>query len=213
MALRAVFFGSDDSAMLARVQALRKTIFVDRCGWQLRVEQDLEVDQFDGPHTIHLALQHEGALCGCFRAVRTDRPYLANTIFPELAAVFPYPARLDAWEVSRFGVLPGSRAVDLGRINYALMFAFAQWMRATSLVAVASLDHERFLRTLGIRTRRYGPPQVVGFSQGGRPLRAVAGEIAPALQEPAHLQRLLSSLHDVEIVHDASLFGPGRLSA
>lgn len=213
MALRAVYFGPENRAMVAQVQALRKAIFVDHCGWQLRVEGDREVDEFDGPDAVHLALQDDDGLCGCFRLMRTDRPYLASTVFPDLAVTRPYPTSADTWEVSRFGVLPGPRAAHHGRVNYAVMFAFAQRTAARALVAVAGLDHERFLRAIGIRTRRYGPPREIGRSHSGRPLQAVAGEIVPALQDASRLQELFNLIRNVEIVDDAELLGPGRVSA
>ena len=147
------------------------------------------------------------------RAWRTDRPYLAKDVFPTLAVVGPYPERADVWEISRFGVMPGDGAHALAYLNYALMFWFARQVGASSLVALADLTYERFLRTLSIRTRRYGPPRIIGTDARGRDLLAVAGEIPLAAQDPERLAALASLLTTVEITDAAEIFGPARVSA
>lgn len=206
----AVFCTGRDGALVDRIQRFRKTIFVDHCGWDLAVVDDRETDQFDTPDAVHSALFSGDEIQATFRATRTDRPYLAAAVFPQLAVVSPYPRRADVWEISRFGALADQAAA---RINYALMFAFAQRIGASSLVAIADLPYERFLRTIGIRTRRYGPPQIIGTNALGRELRAVAGEIPTLAQDPRCLGSLLALLDNVEITDVAQIFGPARVSA
>ncbi|HVL71796.1 MAG TPA: acyl-homoserine-lactone synthase [Beijerinckiaceae bacterium] len=208
--LRAVFCSETDNAQVVDdFSQFRKSFFVDRCGWTLPVDGSRERDQFDTPDAIYCVLYRNSEVVGGFRAIRTDHDYLAQTIFPQLATLRQYPRHRNAWEISRFGVLPGAG----GPINYALMLLFGQAQGAGALVAIADLQHERLLSRSGIRTRRYGPPQVVGERADGAPLVAVAGEIPLREQDGAKIRSLQSLLRHVEIDDEALVLGPARVSA
>jgi N-acyl-L-homoserine lactone synthetase len=200
-------------AVVDALYQLRKAIFVDVHGWDLRVVDGRERDQFDTPAAVHCALFRRDELIGGFRATRTDQDYLARNVFPQLAAVKAYPQRPDVWEISRFGVLPSEDRLETAKLNYSLMFRFAQLRRAAALVALADLTYERFLRTLGIRTRRYGPPQAIGTDREGEPLWAVAGEIPMAEQSGSRFQALLALAKQVEIEDETLVLGRIRVSA
>jgi N-acyl-L-homoserine lactone synthetase len=165
-----------DPAHVQTMFRLRKRLFVDQCGWMLNTIGDLERDQFDVWYTEHCLLFRGPDLVGGFRAIRTDYPYLTRSVFPQLA-VRRFPNRRTVWEISRFGVLPSAAEARTARLNYALMFRFAELRGAEALVAVADLTYERFLLRMNIRTRRFGPPQVIGVDRHGVELTAVAGEI------------------------------------
>ena len=184
---------ADDPQEVAKFYLFRKRLFVDKCGWELPFDELGERDQFDTPHTEHCLLYHEGVLVAGFRAIRTDFPYLAQTVFPQLASLRPFPCTTAAWEISRFGVMTSRNERVVARINYALMFRFAEMRRASSLVAIADLTYERFLSVLGIKTHRYGSPQEIGRNAFGEPLIAVAGEI------PLHDQSALRAAYFAEI--------------
>ena len=190
----------------------RKGLFVDRLGWELTVEDGRERDQFDTDAAVHCALFEGRQVIGGFRAIRTDHDYLAQTVFPYLASLKPYPRQRNAWEISRFGVSPGG-GVRPALLNYALMFRFAHTRQAAILVAVANLQHERLLARFGVRTRRYGPPQVVGETEDGSPMLAVAGEIPVREQTGPRFSSLLEFAKDVEIDDEALVLGPARVSA
>lgn len=212
MQLNAEFFDGRDAERVRAVQRLRKTIFVDGCGWRLLTIGDREADEFDADDTVHGVLSLDGAPCATLRAIRTDRPYLSRSVFPHLAVMSPYPQRRDAWEISRFGIVAG-HGPDIAAINYALMFHFALGVGASSLVATAEPIYERYLRRVGIRTRRYGPLLPIGTAVDGRVLQAVAGEIPISQQRPDALSALARLLHSVEISDATALLGPARLSA
>ncbi len=203
--VRAVFCRAiDEPAIVTNLQRLRKRLFIDHAGWALQTSGDLEIDQFDQPETSHCALYVDGALVGGFRAIRTDSPYLGETVFPQLASLREYPRRRDAWEITRFGILPEYASDSLARLNYGLMFLFAKTRQATSLVAVADLAYERYLRAIGIRTRRYGPPRVIGKDRLGRDHLCVAGEIPVGDQTTSRIAPLLALTDSIE-VNDATL--------
>lgn len=192
---------------------LRKELFVDGYGWNLSVANGRERDQFDAPETVHCMLYRDAKLIGGFRAIRTDRDYLVRCVFPHLASVRTFPQRRDAWEISRFGVLPVDRRLEAAKINYALMLRFAQMRGATALVALADLGYERFLKTLGIRTRRYGPPQIIGQDRAGNPIPAVAGEIPMFEQDDPRFHALAALAKQVEINDAAYVLGRSRIPA
>jgi acyl homoserine lactone synthase len=199
----------------ANVQAmlrLRKRLFVDQCGWKLTIDGDVERDQFDAWYTEHCLLFCGSELVGGFRAIRTDYPYLTQSLFPQLA-VRRFPNRQDVWEISRFGVLPVAGEAKSARLNYALMFRFAEIRGAQALVAMADLSYERFLERMNIRTRRFGPPQVIGTDRRGSPLTAVAGEIPIDEQNNPGLTKFLETGRQLEIYDATHVLGCSSISA
>jgi len=202
--------------LITRMMRLRHTLFVEERGWDLGSRDGLEQDEFDRDDTVHVGLFRGAELVGGFRAIRTDRPYLAATVFPTLASVARYPKRASAWEISRFGVRqqdPREAGRDAGRANYALMFRFAELRRATTLVAIADPTYERFLSSLGIRSRRYGPPQHLGRDATGRPLLLVAGDIPVLEQRGPGFERLISLARNLEVVDETLVLGREAISA
>lgn len=211
---RAIFCTEDQNREL--VDALlqfRKKLFVDILAWDLQVTNGRERDQFDNAAAIHCALFADEHLAGGFRAIRSDHEYLAQSVFPHLATLGRFPRRRDVWEISRFGVLPGRRHYRAARTNYALMFHFAQQRQASGLVAVVDLNHERFLGMLGIRTRRYGPPQTIGIGTNGQIITGVAGEIPVTEQGDSRFLALLAAAQSIEVNDETLVLGSERVSA
>lgn len=204
---------ADNPKEVARFYLFRKWLFVDKCGWELPFDDGGERDQFDRPDTEYGLLYSEDALVGGFRAIRTDRPYLAQTVFPQLATLRPFPRSVDAWEISRFGVMASHNERAVARINYAFMFRFAEIRQASSLVAIADLTYERFLSLLGIKTHRYGPAQEIGRNTFGEPLITVAGEIPLLAQEALRIAYFAEISKNLEIDDAAHVFGRSLVSA
>ncbi len=191
---------------------LRKRLFVDQCGWKLTTTGDVERDQFDAWYTEHCLLFCDQELVGGFRAIRTDYPYLTQSVFPQLA-VRRFPNRRNVWEISRFGVLPVAAEARASRLNYALMFRFAELRDAESLIAMADLSYERFLQRMDIRTRRFGPPQVIGADVNGRPLTAVAGEIPINEADNPGLRKFFDLGRQLEISDATHVLGRSSIPA
>lgn len=212
--LQAIFCTeSRNPGVVDQLYQFRKALFVDALGWNLAVQEGREQDQFDTNAAVHCALFCGGTLIAGFRAIRTDHPYLAQSVFPQLATFAPYPQRRDVWEISRFGIVPSESGSLTARLLYSLMFYFAQKSHANALVAIADLRYERFLAHIGIRTRRYGPPQVHGLDEAGRPLSIVAGDIPLANQGGHRFAALLKLVDNVEINDETLVLGSERLSA
>jgi N-acyl-L-homoserine lactone synthetase len=208
------FFLPESSPELAReVQEFRKDLFVDKLKWSLQTTNQLERDSFDESDCVYAAVYKNGKVVASFRAIRTDKAYLAEVIFPSLAVTRNYPKTPTSFEISRFGVWPDESAAQTANILYGLMFHFALWRRLKSLVAVTDLFHERYLARLKIRTRRFGLPQVFEQETDGKSFKLVAGEIPIALQSDIHLQAILAYLNGVTINDDTLVFGRQSVSA
>lgn len=211
---RAVFTTEDhDPGLVDALFRFRKELFIDLMGWDLASSEGRERDGFDTPAAAYCALFRDEALIGCFRAIRTDGDYLVRCVFPGLATFKAYPQRRDAWEISRFGVMPVENRIEAARVNYALMFRFAQLRQAATLVALADLTYERFLTQIGIRTRRYGPPQCIGSRADGEPMWVVAGEIPLTEQRGHRFNAILELARTVEITDETLVLGHTRISA
>ena len=198
---------------LEQVFRFRKTLFVDNLKWNLKIENQLEVDQFDSLNAVYGVLFRDNELVGSFRALRTDGPYLADQVFPELAVTKQYPKTPRSYEISRFGVLPHALAREDAAVLYALMFHFALLRRARSLVAVTDLFLERYLARRRIRSRRFGPPREYTRSDTTPSFTLVAGEIPIGLQTETDLIALLSYLNGVTIHDDTLVYGRQSISA
>lgn len=202
-----------NSALVDDLQQFRKRLFVDRLGWRLSIKDDREFDQFDTEAAIHCAIFQDDQLIGGFRAIQTVHPYLAESVFPHLASLRAFPRRRDVWEISRFGIYANRQRLDSARINYSAMLRFAQDRSASALVAVVDLAHERLLSIVGIRTRRYGPPQNIGSDMAGRPIHVVAGEIPLGEQRGERFRTLLALAQQVEVNDETLVLGRSRISA
>jgi acyl homoserine lactone synthase len=189
-----------NSALVAEFQEFRRKLFVDTLQWDLRVFGNLEIDQFDGAKATYCAIYANDTLISGFRAIRCDHEYLALSVFPQLATDRPYPRHPDMWEISRLGVNPPD--VNIAGVTYAVMLHLARLRGAKALVALVDLCHERLLRQIGIKTRRYGSPQIIGTDRKGRRLTAVAGEIPIQEQGGEAFEALMDLLQTVEIVDE-----------
>ena len=194
-------------------QRFRKRLFVDRLGWRLSIKDDRECDQFDTSAAIYCVLFRSDELVGGFRAIRTDQEYLAQSVFSNLATLRPFPRRRDVWEISRFGVLANVSRMDAAKMNYGVMLRFAHERQASALVALVDLAHERFLGSVGIRTRRYGPPQTIGTNLMGRTIQGVAGEIPLTEQSGERYRSLIADAQHVEVHDETMAVGRSRVSA
>lgn len=179
----------------------------------LPTEGDLERDQFDTDAAHHCLLYCDGALIGGFRAIPCNCDYLSKSKFPQLASERAFPESADYWEISRFGVMSAGRALEAGKLNYALMFRFAQLRAATALVAMADLAYERFLKSMRVNTVRYGAAQVVGFDRRGSPLTVVAGEIPLDSARNPSISKFIELSHRMEITDAAHVLGRPTVSA
>jgi N-acyl-L-homoserine lactone synthetase len=189
----------------------RRNLFIKHLGWDLCEVDGEERDQFDDQYAVYGILAEGDQVVGGFRALNSSRPYLAQMVFPHLAANRRYPVSSEAWEITRFGILP--ERSELARVAYALMFRFGFYRNARSFIAIADLTYERYLSAAGIRTERYGPPMTIPHAPGKAPLTIVAGEIPLDQQKGVRFHRLVSALNNVEIADETLVLGSASISA
>ncbi|MDF3836625.1 acyl-homoserine-lactone synthase [Cupriavidus basilensis] len=154
-------------AMMQRIARYRHKVFVESLGWQLRCDDDMELDQFDRPDTVYVAAQMHGEVVGTARLLPTTRPYLLGDVFPQLLNGALPPASAEVWELSRFAATPAASATGdaLGHLSSPLAvrllgaaLACAKARGARHLITVSPLGVERLLRNAGFRARRAGVP-------------------------------------------------------
>lgn len=193
---------------------LRKDLFIDELGWPLQHRSGRESDEFDNADTVYAILYAAGICVGGWRAIDCHRPYLAAVVFDALATCQSFPTTARHIEISRLCVHRSARTTErVTAACYGLMLLYALNRQALGLVAVTDLLHERLLKRLGIVTHRYGPPRIVDTDRGGRPIRAVAGEIPIDRQNWSALQCLVGQTDGMEITDETLLLGSRRLSA
>lgn len=84
---------------------LRYRLFVERQGWEIPTYNNMEYDQFDTPAAVYLIWHDDQQQARAVtRLVSTERPYMIQELWPELAGHEPLPSAPDVWEASRFGV-------------------------------------------------------------------------------------------------------------
>jgi N-acyl-L-homoserine lactone synthetase len=184
-------------------QRFRKSFFIDQLGWALTEKGGIEYDEFDTETAIYCSLFYGADIVGCWRIVQANESYLSRTHFPQLATFRPYPTGSDCWEVSRFGAIEHPNRLVMVRYLYGLVAHFARTRRATSLVGVFTPGHHRFLTMLGVRTRPYGHPQIVGRDARGQPIEALASEIFMPEQTGKRFEQLCACINEVDVKDEA----------
>ena len=69
---------------------LRHRLFVERRGWDLPTHRGMEYDEFDTPAAWYLLwLDGQGETRGAVRLLPTTRPYMLQTLWPQLLRGVP----------------------------------------------------------------------------------------------------------------------------
>jgi N-acyl-L-homoserine lactone synthetase len=164
--------------LMTELARYRHKVFVEKLGWKLTTEKDLELDQFDRPDTLYVIAQNDDEqVIGTARLLPTIRPYLLSEIFPQLLGGTPIPRSQKIWELSRFAAVDfnARRTSALSQFSPPVASALlrtaigaAAERGAERLITVSPVGVERLLRKAEFQAHRAGPPIVVG----GEPLFA-----------------------------------------
>ncbi|HUP92264.1 MAG TPA: acyl-homoserine-lactone synthase [Solimonas sp.] len=147
---------------------LRCRVFAGRLGWDVKVSDGQEIDQFDDSDSRYLLIADGDEVVGGWRLRPTTRPYMLERVFPQLLCGQPAPRHPRTWEVSRFAIETGTAPQARFGLNQAareLLSATAQFALDHGIdryVMVASAGAERLYRNAGLVVNRFGPPQRVG---------------------------------------------------
>ena len=179
----------------------RKRVFVDLLGWDVPVvEGRYEVDQFDDEDAVYLIVECEnGRHAGSARLLKTIRPHILDTLFPELCAS-PAPRGSDIFEITRFCLGREQNAPARLETRNALVSALVRYALDNGIAAytgVAEMGWLQQILAFGWSCRPLGIPRFVNgkmlgalridISQETPALLAANGIYRPEPLEPAEL--------------------------
>lgn len=152
---------------LAQMHRLRARIFGERMGWEVAISSGMEIDSYDAQSPYYMLVRDEAErVCGCWRLLPTEGPYMLRDTFPELLYGQEAPASPRIWELSRFAIVSNSQTgFGFGGLALDAMRAvvtFADRRNLTSYVTVTTTAVERLLVRARIATQRFGPPMRIG---------------------------------------------------
>lgn len=162
----------------------RKRVFVDLLKWNVPVlEGRYEVDQFDDEEAAYLIVAGaDGRHAGSARLLKTTRPHILDTLFPDLCAA-PPPRGHAVLEITRFCLGRGGSAVERLETRNILVSALVRYALENGIqtfTGVAEMGWLQQILAFGWRCRPLGLPRTAD----GKILGALAIEISsetPAL--------------------------------
>jgi N-acyl-L-homoserine lactone synthetase len=142
----------------------RKRVFVDLLKWDVPVlEGRYEVDQFDDEEATYLIVPTEdGCHAGSARLLRTVRPHILDTLFPDLCAA-PPPRGQDVLEITRFCLDRGRNAKERLETRNRLVSALVRYAldnRIATYTGVAEMGWLQQILAFGWRCRPLGLPRL-----------------------------------------------------
>lgn len=173
-----------ESRALRAMFEARKRVFVDLLKWDVPVlDGRYEIDQFDNEHAIYLIVADDkGEHLGSARLLKTVRPHILDTLFPELCAGAP-PRGPEVMEITRFCLSREQSAASRIDTRNRLVTALAQYgleHGITTYTGVAELPWLQQILAFGWRCRPLGLPRTIGSKMLGA-LRIEISAETPAL--------------------------------
>ncbi|MCG7600076.1 GNAT family N-acetyltransferase [Halomonas sp. McH1-25] len=148
-----------------KLSKFRYCVFIERLKWNIPTTDHfnkLEIDQYDTKDAYYtIAEEANGNIIGCSRLIPSSKPYLLSEHFDFLCIEelpFSYETwEYETWEVSRFAVdSPFDKTLPIKIFKQALAYAWSRGAR--SVVAVTTMEMERYFKRNNISTRRMGDP-------------------------------------------------------
>jgi N-acyl-L-homoserine lactone synthetase len=135
------------TAALAQMYRHRKTVFIDRLGWDLPVtDGQYEIDQFDGDAAVYLlATDDQGAHTGSLRLLPTTHPHLLSEVFPDLCEA-GVPRGADIWEITRLCTAPD--LADPRPVRQALLLGVVEYALAAGIRRYTCMTHVPYLNAV-----------------------------------------------------------------
>ncbi|URW77095.1 autoinducer synthase [Sphingomonas donggukensis] len=154
-----------ERAVIRSMFEARKQVFVDLLRWDVPVLAGrFEVDQFDDGHATYLILTDtERRHLASTRLLPTERPGILNTLYPQLCDE-PPPEGPDVFEITRFCLSRGQRAVDRRLARDRLVTGLVRFARDHGIrtyTGVAEIGWLQQILAFGWECRPLGLPLVI----------------------------------------------------
>ena len=92
-------------AVLDEMFRLRARVFADRLGWEVTIQDGMEIDKFDALDPAYLVgLDDEGHVVSCARLLQTTGPHMLADVFSSILDGEPPLRSSRIWESTRFCV-------------------------------------------------------------------------------------------------------------
>jgi N-acyl-L-homoserine lactone synthetase len=172
------------SGALDRMHQLRHQVFVEELGWSdLKSNNGLEVDDFDGDDAVYLLACEDGECFGSVRMLPTWRRSMLSEIWPDFVTTGDTVAGPDIWEWTRW--CPGllTRRFELVRARKALFLAALEFAGSRNIRTYIAFCETRYfgqLEEIGWRPRPLGLPRP---TVDGALAMGVIWDLAPRLLE------------------------------
>jgi acyl-homoserine lactone synthase len=172
--------------LLERMFADRKAVFVDMLKWDVPHDDHFEADQFDDDYAEYLIVndRESGEHFASLRLLRTDRPHVLKTYFPELCER-EVPTGPDIREISRMCLSPRHRGPDRTAARNLLASAMTEYALLTGVRAytgVADMGWLSRVLSAGWRCEPLGIPKSIGGALIGALVIHIDGDTIRRLQ-------------------------------
>ena len=156
---------------IEEMHRIRAMVFADRLGWDVVVENGLEIDRFDGENPLYLISMDEKtqAIRGSLRLLPTTGPNMLRDVFSCLLPDGEVVESATIWESTRFSIHPDVTAErspnKLNRTTGELLAGIVEvGMLAglTEVISVYDARMARILKTAGCPAEIIGVPQRIG---------------------------------------------------
>ncbi|WP_338610884.1 acyl-homoserine-lactone synthase (plasmid) [Pelagibacterium nitratireducens] len=169
-AIRGTTSDTNERALLTQMHVLRTRVFKDRLGWDVKVRNGQEFDEYDALNPIYLVLcDGRSQVIGCARLLPSTGPTMLAGTFRFLLGDSPVPKSRTIVESSRFCVETSSStatsASGLREATLALLAGVIELARSNGfdqIVTVTDTRFERVLKRAAWPLERLSPPHPVG---------------------------------------------------
>lgn len=194
--------------ILDEVFKLRARVFSDRLGWDVKVKDGREVDEFDFLSPAHVvSINQEGDVVGAMRLLQTTGPHMLSDVFYQILDGEPPLRSTTVWEATRFCIdlTRLSRKDDtslVSRTTSEIMigsFEFAMGAGVTDAVAVIDPVMNRLMKKSG-----NAPYDYIGSTKQMGKVKAMAALMDCSAERIASLREFSGITHDVFMTREKS---------
>lgn len=125
---------------------LRARVFGDRLGWDVRIENGREIDEFDALDPAYvIGLDDDGNVIACVRALQTTGPHMLADVFADILQGEPPMRSATLWESTRFCVdterldLTGRGPGSVSRATCELMVGSLEYARSNGIEDIVTV--------------------------------------------------------------------------